>query len=74
MKCPEIQSRLFSSTKSLTYLHSYGFRIVEFSDGSSYDLFKTPYPTSVSPGQNFSPGLDGGGGRVAVHHVPLHYN
>jgi len=39
-------------------LYPYGFRIVEFSTSSSYDFLKTPYPTSVSPGQNFSVGLE----------------
>lgn len=51
-------------------MYPYGFRNVEFNGGSSYDVLKTPYPTSVSQGQNFSAGLDGGAAVAAVHHVP----
>jgi hypothetical protein len=70
MKCPDIQSSLFTSIKSLKNLYHYGFRIVQFNSGSSYDILKTPYPTSVSPEQNFSAGLEGAAVVVAVHHVP----
>jgi hypothetical protein len=59
MICPDIQSSLFTSIKSLKNLYPYGFRIVEFSNGSSYDFLKDALSDKCVPRAEFLSRFEG---------------